>query len=68
MEGSAMILELGEEKRQLLLDLVSSRISELRSEIRRCQVFNASESLKQNLHVLQEVQEQLKNPVTHEVG
>jgi hypothetical protein len=66
-EGSAMNLELSDEKRQLLLLLVSSRISELHSEIRRCQVFNASESLKQNLHDLQEVQEQLKSPVAHEV-
>lgn len=63
-----MILELDEQKRQQLLLLVSSRISELHSEIRRCQVFSASECLKSDLHILQEVQKQLKNPVTHAVG
>ena len=52
MEGSTMILEMDEQKRQLLLLLVSSRISELHSEIRRCQVFNASECLKSDLHIL----------------
>ncbi len=63
-----MILELDEQKRQQMLLLVSSRISELHSEIRRCQVFSASECLKNDLHTLQEIQEQLKNPVPHEVG
>lgn len=68
MEGSAMILELDEEKRQQLLLLVSSRISELHPEIRRCQVFSASECLKHDLQVMQEIQEQLKHPIEHEVG
>ena len=63
-----MILEMDEEKRQLLLVLVSSRISEMHTEIRRCQVFNTSECLKHDLHLWQEIQEQLKNPVPHEVG
>ncbi len=68
MEGSAMILEMDEEKRQLLLVLVSSRISEMHTEVRRCQVFSTSECLKHDLHLLQEIQEQLKTPLAHEVG
>ncbi len=68
MEGSTMILEMDEEKRQLLLVLVSSRISEMHTEIRRCQVFNTSECLKHDLHLWQEIQEQLKTPLAHEVG
>jgi len=58
-----MILELDQEKRRLLVDLVASRVSELHPEIRRCQVYQASESLKRDLKVLQEVLDQLKQPV-----
>jgi len=63
-----MILELDEEKRRLLLDLVSSRVSELHPEIRRCQVVDARESFKHDLKVFQDVLEQLKNPTEDPVG
>ncbi|MHB0955112.1 MAG: hypothetical protein ACYC6N_30835 [Pirellulaceae bacterium] len=62
-----MILDIDEEKRQLLADLVASRIAELHPTIRRCQVYSASESLKRDLTVLQEVFEQLKSPAPHSV-
>jgi hypothetical protein len=63
-----MILEIDEERRQLLADLVASRIAELHPTIRRCQVYSAHESLKHDLQVLQEIFEQLKNPAAHPVG
>ncbi len=56
-----MILDLDEEKCRLLVDLVASRVAELHPEIRRCQVYDASESLKHDLKVLQEMLEQLKS-------
>ena len=63
-----MILELDEEKRRLLVDLVSSRVSELHPEIRRCQVVDARESFKHDLKVLQELLEQLKSAAEDPVG
>jgi hypothetical protein len=63
-----MIVDIDDEKRRLLVDLVSSRVAELHPEIRRCQVYNASESLKHDLKVLQEILNQFKNPAENPVS
>jgi hypothetical protein len=63
-----MIVDIDDEKRQLLVDLVSSRVAELHPEIRRCQVYRASESLKHDLKILQEILEQLKHPTQQSVS
>ena len=54
-----MRLELDEEKRRLLVDLVGSRISELHPTIRRCLVSSVTDELKHDLEVLQDLQRQL---------
>jgi hypothetical protein len=59
-----MVLELDEEKVQILVELVSSRIAELHPTIRRCRVSTATEELKHDLVVLQELQQQLADAVS----
>lgn len=59
-----MVLELNEEKRQLLADLVASRIAELHPTIRRCRVSTVTDELKHDLEVLEEVRKQLAEPVS----
>lgn len=56
-----MILELDDQKRKLLADLLSSRISELHSEIRRCRVSDVKDDLKHDLEVLQATLGQLEH-------
>jgi len=62
-----MVLELNEEKRQLLTDLVASRISELHPTIRRCRVSTATDELKHDLEVLEELHKQLVEPISESI-
>ncbi len=59
-----MILELDEEKRRLLVELVTCRISDLHPEIRRCRVSDVKDSLKHDMEVLQATLEQLAQTPT----
>jgi hypothetical protein len=58
-----MRLDIDEEKRQLLVDLVSSRIAELHPTIRRCRVSTVTEELKHDLEVLEDLRRELAEPV-----
>jgi len=60
-----MMLEIDQEKRQLLMDLVVSRISELHPTIRRCRVSSTTDELKHDLEVLVELRQQLSEPIAH---
>ncbi len=59
-----MIVEIDEEKAQLLIDLVASRISELHPTIRRCRVSTATDELKHDLVVMEQLHKQLTESVT----
>ncbi len=59
-----MILDIDDEKRQLLTDLVASRIAELHPTIRRCRVSTCTEELKHDLQVLEGLHKQLAESVT----
>lgn len=48
-----MILELNKVERELLMNLVDSRIGELHPEIRRTMDFNYRDNLKRELHCYQ---------------
>jgi hypothetical protein len=58
-----MHLDIDEEKRCLLVDLVSSRIAELHPTIRRCRVSTVTDELKHDLEVLEELRRELAEPV-----
>ena len=59
-----MILDIDDEKLQLLVDLVASRISELHPTIRRCRVSAVTDELKHDLKVMEELHKQLTEKVT----
>ncbi len=63
-----MVLDIDEEKRQLLTDLVASRISELHPTIRRCRVSSCTEELKHDLVVLEQLHKQLTESVVQAVS
>ncbi len=54
-----MVLDIDDEKRQMLADLVASRISELHPTIRRCRVSTVTDELKHDLEVMLELHKQL---------
>ena len=54
-----MVLDIDEQKCQLLVDLVASRISELHPTIRHCRISTVHDELKHDLEVLQELHKQL---------
>ena len=59
-----MVLEIDDEKRQMLADLVASRIAELHPTIRRCRVSTATDELKHDLEIMLELHRQLtESPV-----
>jgi len=59
-----MVLDIDDEKLQLLVDLVASRISELHPTIRRCRVSTVTDELKHDLEVMQELLKQLTEKAT----
>ena len=54
-----MVLDIDDEKRQMLADLVASRISELHPTIRRCRISTVTDELKHDLEVMLELHKQL---------
>ena len=54
-----MVLDIDDEKRQILADLVASRISELHPTIRRCRISTVTDELKHDLEVMLELHKQL---------
>jgi hypothetical protein len=63
-----MLVDLDDEKRQLLIELVRSRIAELHPTIRRCRVSSVTDSLKHDLEVMEETLKQLTGPQPHSVS
>ena len=63
-----MILDIDDEKRQMITDLVRSRILELHPTIRRCRVSDVTESLKHDLQVLEETLKQLTDTEARQVS
>ena len=59
-----MIVDIDDEKRQLLADLVASRIAELHPTIRRCRISTVTDELKRDLAVMEELHKQLTESVT----
>ena len=57
-----MLLDITSEQRQLLLDLIVSRIGEFHSEIRRCRIYDFRQGLKHDLDTLQSIQRLLDVP------
>ncbi len=56
-----MTLQLTPQERDLLLDIIDSRIKELHPEIRRCQVSSYRDQLKEQLSCFESLLQRLKS-------
>lgn len=59
-----MYIEINQKEKQILVDLVESRMRELHPTIRRCRVSTVTDELKLDLKEIEQLLEKLQVPTT----